>query len=200
MDEEGRATLFKFGFVHLKSTISLSQSIFNIMHFQRTQFSLSLRWRVESNLKMRVGLECCLHKRARKWGWASMGSRSRNFYSDSDLYLLNPLHHRMHVRWTQFPRLCRLQMERWQQALNGACIQKRVALYLAWEGARWVWAWLGGATCKLKQYGSLRTSRKLAEKCQVKNSMEDGQCGDLEGSHRRNYQRLVSFLFPSIVK
>ena len=38
MDEEGRATLFKFGFVHLKSTISLSQSIFIIMHIQRTQF------------------------------------------------------------------------------------------------------------------------------------------------------------------
>ena len=91
MDEEGRATLFKFGFVHLKSTISLSQSIFNIMHFQRTQFSLSLRWRVESNLKMRVGLECCLHKRARKWGGASMGSRSRNFYSDSDLNFLKSI-------------------------------------------------------------------------------------------------------------
>ena len=91
MDEKGRATLFKFGFVHLKSTISLSQSIFNIMHFQRTQFSLSLRWRVESNLKMRVGLECCLHKRARKWGGASMGSRSRNFYSDSDLNFLKSI-------------------------------------------------------------------------------------------------------------
>ena len=27
-------------------------------------------------------------------------------------------------------------------------------------------------TCKLDQYGSLKASRKLAEKCQVKNSME----------------------------
>jgi hypothetical protein len=32
-------TLFKLGFVHLKSTLSLSQSIFIIMRIQRTQFS-----------------------------------------------------------------------------------------------------------------------------------------------------------------
>ena len=31
---------------------------------------------------------------------------------------------------------------------------------------------MGGATCKLVQYGSLRASRKLAEEGQVKNSVE----------------------------
>ena len=40
---------------------------------------------------MRVGLECSLHKRARKWGGASMGSRSHNFYSDSDLNFLKSI-------------------------------------------------------------------------------------------------------------
>ena len=113
--------------------------------FKEHNFPLSWRCQVE----MRVGLEYSLHTRAVKWDGVSMGNRSRSFNLDSDLNFFLKINYIIECMcWTQFPFLRRLQLEGWQQAWNGACMQEwgaHSALHLELEGARWVWAWLGEA-------------------------------------------------------
>ena len=155
---------------------------------------------------MRVGLECSLHKRARKWGGASMGSRSRNFYSDSDLNFLKSIIYIMASNACMLNTIPAFV----QVTIGKVTASLECSLHTGAMCEKCTVPWM--RRCKMSlnliegsymQTGSIwitKASRKLAEKCQVKNSMEDGQCGDLEGSLRWNYQRLVSLLFPSIVR